>query len=114
MNAKLSTHVLDTMHGAPAEGVAVELWKDGAGGWEKLKSATTNSDGRCDDPLLVGDEVCNGIYELRFEVGKYFQTKGVDSPFLDCVPVRFKMKTGGAYHVPLVCSPYSYSSYRGS
>jgi len=114
MSSKLSTHVLDTMHGTPAEGVQVELWKELSGNWEKLKSVTTNSDGRCDQPILQDDEVSTGVYELRFEVGAYFRSKDVTSPFLECVPIRFKMESGDAYHVPLVCSPFSYSSYRGS
>ena len=107
---KLSTHVLDTANGRPAAGMKVELWKDGA----PLKSMVTNADGRGPGALLEGDEVVAGSYELRFHVAGYFESLGVACPFLDVVPVCFRMEAGASYHVPLVCSPWSYSTYRGS
>lgn len=107
---KLTTHVLDIAGGKPAAGMMIELLKDGA----RLRSITTNADGRGDGPLLEGDEVIAGSYELRFHVAEYFRAQGIDSPFLDVVPVCFRMEAGGSYHVPLVCSPWAYSTYRGS
>ena len=105
---KLTTHVLDTARGMPAAGMKIELFQGGA----LLRSITTNADGRGDGPLLEGG--VEGSYELRFHVAEYFQAQGIDSPFLDVVPVRFRMESGGSYHVPLVCSPWAYSTYRGS
>ena len=107
---KLTTHVLDTARGQPAAGMKIELLKDGT----LLRMITTNSDGRGDVPLLEGDAVVEGSYELRFYVADYFRFEGIDSPFLDVVPVCFRMEAGGSYHVPLVCSPWAYSTYRGS
>ncbi|QGY03414.1 hydroxyisourate hydrolase [Methylobacterium mesophilicum SR1.6/6] len=114
----LSTHVLDTAAGRPAAGVAVELRRlagDGTG--ETLASATTNADGRTDAPLLAGDALTPGTYELVFAVGAYFAGTGADAgqPFLDRVPVRFGVSDPGArYHVPLLITPWSYATYRGS
>jgi 5-hydroxyisourate hydrolase len=105
---KLTTHVLDTARGKPAAGMTVELWQAGT----LLRSILTNADGRGDGPLLEGEVA--GSYELRFHVAEYFRAQGVDSPFLDVVPVHFRMESGGSYHVPLVCSPWAYSTYRGS
>lgn len=107
---KLTTHVLDTAHGRPAAGMRIELLRGGA----MLLSVTTNADGRCDNPLLGEDYLPAGIYELHFHVAAYFQGLGVDCPFLDIVPVRFVVEAGKSYHVPLVCSPWAYSTYRGS
>jgi 5-hydroxyisourate hydrolase len=105
----LSTHVLDTMRGRPAAGMKIELWsRDRA---ELIKSVTTNSDGRTDAPLLAGDEMQVGVYELVFHVGDYFGERR----FLDQVPVRFTISdTAGSYHVPLLVTPWAYSTYRGS
>ncbi len=105
----LSTHVLDTARGRPAAGMKVELWsRDRA---ELLKTVTTNSDGRTDEPLLVGDAMAVGAYELVFHVGDYFG----DKSFLDQVPVRFTISDARAkYHVPLLVTPWAYSTYRGS
>jgi hydroxyisourate hydrolase len=119
MAGKLSTHVLDTYHGHPASGVAIELWQCPPGRpAELLKSATTNSDGRTDGPLLDGSDFCAGIYELRFQVGDYFRKMAtpISQPgFLDEVPVRFTVAdTAKSYHVPLLVSPWAYSTYRGS
>jgi 5-hydroxyisourate hydrolase len=105
----LSTHVLDTTRGRPAAGMKIELWSG-----EKstlLKTVTTNADGRTDSPLLAGDEMKAGTYEIVFFVGDYFGEK----KFLDRVPVRFAVSDAAAkYHVPLLVSPWSYSTYRGS
>jgi 5-hydroxyisourate hydrolase len=107
---KLSTHILDATHGRPAEGMRVDLLREGV----VLASVVTNVDGRCDGPLLEGGALVPGIYELQFQVWEYFAGLGVKSPFLDVVPVRFRVEEGKSYHVPLVVSPYAYSTYRGS
>ena len=113
MPAKLSTHVLDTANGRPAQGMKIELWSLANGKRELLKSVQTNSDGRTDAPLLNAEEMNVGEYELVFRVGDYFKSSGVR--FLDAVPVRFGIADATAsYHVPLLCSPWSYSTYRGS
>jgi 5-hydroxyisourate hydrolase len=118
MPAKLSTHVLDTAHGCPAQGMRIELWA--MEGEERTLVATvkTNADGRTESPLLAADEMKPGQYELLFFVGDYFSAKSAMLPkirFLDRVPVRFGIADAGAsYHVPLLCSPWSYSTYRGS
>ena len=105
----LTTHVLDTKHGRPAAGITIELWSIDQS--KMLKSVLTNSDGRTDAPLLSGDEIAPGNYELIFFVGDYFGEK----LFLDRVPVRFIISDAAAkYHVPLLVSPWSYSTYRGS
>lgn len=104
----LTTHVLDTTHGRPAAGMKVELW---SGDRKLLKTVQTNEDGRTDAPLLAGDEMAPGTYELMFYVGDYFNERR----FLDRVPVRFTISDIGAkYHVPLLVSPWAYSTYRGS
>jgi|ERR1051325_3743950 len=118
MPAKLSTHVLDTSRGCPAEGMQIELWSLDATKPTLLKSVRTNSDGRTDQPLLTADELRAGQYELLFHVGDYFAGKG-ESPtkvrFLDRVPVRFGIAdVSASYHVPLIVSPWAYSTYRGS
>ena len=110
MNGRLTTHVLDVSAGKPAAGVRIQLFRDGGIVCER----TTNTDGRCDLPLLEGEALVSGAYELLFFIGDYFKSEGIESPFLDQVPVRFRVNAGGAYHVPLVCSPWSYSTYRGS
>jgi len=117
MPVKLSTHVLDTAHGCPAHGIKIELWRlDGAR--TLLKTVFTNADGRTDAPLLIGDELKAGHYELVFFVGDYFAAKAVTpnaTRFLDTVPVRFGLGDASAScHVPLLCSPWAYSTYRGS
>lgn len=116
--AKLSTHVLDTMHGCPAAGVALELFVIEAAGPRRLVTAITNADGRTDAPLLSGDAVKKGRYRLVFKAGDYFRARGVklpEFPFVDVVTVDFGLgEDGGSYHVPLVCTPWTYSTYRGS
>jgi 5-hydroxyisourate hydrolase len=117
---KLTTHVLDTAHGRPGAGVRLALFAiaDDGGGRTLIKSDTTNSDGRCNAPLLEGAEVRAGRYELVFEAGEYFAAAGVELPsprFIDQVTIAFGIADATAnYHVPLVVSPWSYSTYRGS
>jgi hydroxyisourate hydrolase len=111
---RLTTHVLDTARGVPAAGVLIELRL----GTHLLKTARTNADGRTDAPLLAGDELQAGSYELVFHLGDYFAATGLAAgsvPFLDEVPIRFGIADPEAhYHVPLLASPWSYSTYRGS
>ena len=118
MPAKLSTHVLDTAHGCPAQGMQIELWSLSGTQPKLLKTVRTNADGRTDQPLLGADELKAGQYELVFYVGDYFARKTStkpEVPFLDKVPVRFGIADAAAsYHVPLLVSPWSYSTYRGS
>ena len=105
----LTTHVLDTARGCPAAGMTIEVWSIDPS--KKLKTVKTNQDGRVDSPLLAGDEMIAGNYELVFFVGDYFGER----KFLDRVPVRFTISDATAkYHVPLLVSPWSYSTYRGS
>ena len=108
---KLTTHVLDTANGRPGTGIAVDLYRlDGEAGTLVAK-ATTNPDGRTDAPLLEGENFRTGTYQLVFHIGAYFKSQG----FLDAVPIRFKIADAAAhYHVPLLCSPWSYTTYRGS
>ena len=114
MPGKLSTHVLDLTTGRPAAGMRIELWKND-GKHAMLKAVTTNADGRTDGPLLAGAEMAVGSYELVFFVKDYFVTHLEDSPFLDRVPVRFAIADAAAgYHVPLLVTPWAYSTYRGS
>lgn len=113
MAGRLSTHVLDLTRGAPAAGMEIELWRLG-GVSEKLKTVRTNADGRTDVPLLAAEEIVPGAYELVFAVRQYFTAAGVASPFLDRVPIRFELEAGSAYHVPLLVTPWAYSTYRGS
>ncbi|MDR3518324.1 MAG: hydroxyisourate hydrolase [Azospirillaceae bacterium] len=114
---RLTTHVLDTMRGQPAADIAVVLYR--LQGAERILLATTrtNADGRCDQPLLTGADCTPGLYELVFHVGAYFRAQGVSAtiPFLDVVPIRFGIASDAAhYHVPLLISPFAYSTYRGS
>ena len=121
MTGLLTTHVLDTARGRPAAGMRVELFGLDlmSGGRTLLKEVQTNADGRTDAPLLAEDELSRGSYELVFDVGAYFagqpEAGSADPPFLDRVPVRFGVADPSAhYHVPLLISPWSYSTYRGS
>jgi 5-hydroxyisourate hydrolase len=120
MIGKLTTHVLDTTRGCPASGLTIELWWTNSSSGEKtlLKTTTTNQDGRTDAPLLVGDELKPGIYELVFVAGRYLAQTFNNLPnpmFLDRIPIQFGIADPTAhYHVPLLVSPYSYSTYRGS
>ena len=127
---RLSTHVLDTATGQPADGLVIRLSirisirisippsvHDRAQ-WQLLKTIHTNADGRTDAPLLQGDEMRRGQFMLEFEVGDYFRARGTtlpEPPFIDCVPLHFGIADIAAnYHVPLLCSPWSYATYRGS
>lgn len=121
MTGQLTTHVLDTDRGLPATGMAIELWQIAGDLPERdrlLKTVITNSDGRTDAPMLSALEVAVGTYELRFAVGSYFtahRSDLPDPPFLNIVPIRFGIADPSShYHVPLLCSPWSYSTYRGS
>ncbi len=115
MSGKLTTHVLDTAHGCPAAGIKIELYRIEFNKRSKLRSIVTNADGRSDTQLLIDDEFQVGCYELMFEVGAYFKSRSVESPFLDHVPVQFHIADASVhYHVPLLVSPWSYSTYRGS
>jgi len=113
----LTTHVLDTANGCPAAGIHITLYRIAGEERQLLKSVTTNNDGRTDTPLLPKGEFSKGIYELVFEVGEYFAggEAGSGIPFLDSVPIRFGIEQDEEhYHVPLLVSPYSFSTYRGS
>ncbi|PTA68483.1 hydroxyisourate hydrolase [Deinococcus arcticus] len=113
--AGLSTHVLDTARGRPAAGIRLELFRVGERR-ERLCGAVTNADGRTDAPLIARGALRAGTYELVFEVAPYFaDLTGGDAPFLDVVTLRFTVADAGAhYHVPLLVSPWAYSTYRGS
>jgi len=113
---RLTTHVLDTALGKPAAGVSVELYRLGSTA-ERLTVARTNADGRLDKPLLEGADFSTGVYELRFHAGEYLRSAAsLPGPaFLDIIPIRFGVaQESEHYHVPLLLSPYGYSTYRGS
>jgi len=116
--ARLSTHVLDTSRGKPAQNVTVDLHFCLNGQRRHIKTAVTNADGRTNEPLLSGDRLEPGVYELTFHVGVYFRSAGAelaDPPFLGDVVIRFGLADpADNYHVPLLVSPYGYSTYRGS
>ncbi|MFP7299255.1 hydroxyisourate hydrolase [Neobacillus niacini] len=119
MTGRLTTHVLDISIGKPAGGVLVELVRVGSNKEiESISSSYTNEDGRLNSPLLEGESMKKGIYELHFYIGDYYRNRGAstgDFSFLDCVPVRFGISEPDShYHVPLLISPGGYSTYRGS
>lgn len=115
---RLSTHVLDTSRGKPAAGVKIALYRVSGNSHEKLKEVVTNHDGRTDAPMLVGAELTAGVYELVFFAGDYLRATGQatgEALFLDQIPIRFGVPDAGQhYHVPLLISPFAYSTYRGS
>jgi 5-hydroxyisourate hydrolase len=115
---RLSTHVLDTRMGRPAAGMKIDFSVLENGRWRLLKTAATNSDGRTDEPLMAGGDMRVGEFKLVFHLADYFRAQGIvlpDPPFLDRVPLRFGIADATAdYHVPLLCTPWSYSTYRGS
>ena len=115
---RLTTHVLDTSLGCPGQGIRIEVYRLEGDGRERLTEVVTNDDGRCDAPILEGDAFTAGEYELVFHAGEYLDRQGVagEAPrFLDVIPLRFGVADAGQhYHVPLLLSPYSYSTYRGS
>jgi 5-hydroxyisourate hydrolase len=113
---RITTHVLDTAAGRPAAGLKVTLTRLD-GGSKVIAEAVTNADGRCDKPLLDDVAFAAGQYEIAFHVGAYFRRTGAklpDPPFLDVVPLRFGVSEDAHYHVPLLVSPFAYSTYRGS
>ena len=120
MSGKLTTHVLDTAQGCPAVGVTIALWSIASPSGEKmlLKTVSTNADGRTDNPLLANGALQAGVYELVFSVGDYLAQHFQDLPqptFLNEIPIQFGIAdTTAHYHVPLLVSPWSYSTYRGS
>ncbi len=111
---RITTHVLDTAAGKPAAGLKIDFYSLDGSACELIKSVITNADGRCDDPLLSGDAMTKGVFELVFHVGDYLN-RDDEVSFLDQVPVRFGIADPAAhYHVPLLVSPFGYSTYRGS
>ena len=117
MTGYLTTHVLDTARGCPAEGLRIELFRIKGDKRVKLKTLVTNDDGRTDEQILPAEDFKLGEYELVFHAGAYLDACGTppESPrFLDIVPIRFGMSEASHYHVPLLLSPFGYSTYRGS
>jgi 5-hydroxyisourate hydrolase len=113
----LTTHVLDTARGCPAEGIAISLYRVSGNSHRKIAEAVTNADGRTDAPILPEGKFKTGSYELIFFAGDYLRAQGLateDPLFLDAIPIRFGMAQEDHYHVPLLLSPYGYSTYRGS
>ncbi len=115
---RLTTHVLDAAHGCPGSDIRIELYRVEGERLELVTTRQTNNDGRCDSPLLEGDDYRSGVYQLQFSAGDYYRARGVTLPepaFLDVVVLRFGISAEqDHYHVPLLISPYSYSTYRGS
>lgn len=117
MTGYLTTHVLDTARGCPAQGLKIELFKINGEARSLLKTLVTNEDGRTDEQILPAAEFETGVYELVFHAGDYLDANGTppESPrFLDVIPLRFGMSEASHYHVPLLLSPFGYSTYRGS
>ncbi|OUR78627.1 hydroxyisourate hydrolase [Alphaproteobacteria bacterium 46_93_T64] len=115
---KLTTHILDTSSGKPGKNITIQLYVLRNESWELVKETVSNDDGRCDGPLLEGADLIVGQYELVFHAGDYFDAAGIELPepkFLDEIVLRFGVPDAGEhYHVPLLMSPFSYSTYRGS
>ena len=118
MTGYLTTHVLDTARGCPAEGIRIALYRVSGNSHRKIAETVTNADGRTDSPILPAEDFKTGTYELIFFCGEYLRATGqagADPLFLDAVPIRFGMSEAEShYHVPLLLSPYGYSTYRGS
>lgn len=118
MTGKLTTHVLDTARGKPAAGVKIRLYRLDGSARQMIAQAVTNADGRADAPLLAGEALTEGVYELAFHAGDYLRASGQAGEgvlFLDVIPIRFGVPDAAAhYHVPLLLSPFAYSTYRGS
>ncbi|MHA7874354.1 hydroxyisourate hydrolase [Roseivivax sp.] len=117
MSGYLTTHVLDTARGCPAAGLRIDLYRIEGEARRHLKTLTTNDDGRTDEQILPAAEFAKGSYELVFHAGAYLDAAGVppeEPRFLDVIPIRFGMSEAAHYHVPLLLSPFGYSTYRGS
>lgn len=117
MTGYLTTHVLDTARGCPAEGLTVELYRIDGETRRLLTTLTTNADGRTDEQILPAERFETGVYELVFHAGAYLDASGTpaeDPRFLDVIPIRFGMSEATHYHVPLLLSPFGYATYRGS
>jgi 5-hydroxyisourate hydrolase len=117
MAGYLTTHVLDTARGRPAAGLTITLYRIEGATRIEVARMTTNADGRTDAPILPQDRFAPGTYELVFAAGSYLRAQGQEAPaplFLDQIPIRFGMSEEAHYHVPLLLSPYGYSTYRGS
>ena len=117
MTGYLTTHVLDTARGCPAEGIKIALYRVSGNSHKKIAEALTNSDGRTEGPILPEADFKTGTYELIFFAGDYLRASGQDSKeplFLDQIPIRFGMSEQDHYHVPLLLSPFGFSTYRGS
>ena len=118
MNNTLTTHVLDVAHGVPAEGMRIDFSVREANGWRRIKTVHTDRDGRAPEPLLDSADMAAGFFELLFHVSDYFRSRGAqtgEAPYLTEVPVRFRItRPHEHYHVPLLVTPWSYTTYRGS
>lgn len=117
MTGYLTTHVLDTARGCPAEGMKIELFRLDGENRELLKTLVTNDDGRTDEQILPAEDFALGTYELLFHAGSYLDATGTppeEPRFLDVIPIRFGMSEASHYHVPLLLSPFGFSTYRGS
>ena len=116
--ARLTTHVLDTSRGVPARGVVIDLDAFERDSKQRIRTAATNADGRIDQPLIAGERIPTGVYELTFHAGDYFRNSGLslsEPAFLDLIVIRFGISDpAGNYHIPLLLSPFGYSTYRGS
>ncbi len=114
---KLTTHVLDTAKGKPGTGIKIELYRISNDQKSLVNTTITNADGRTDEPLIYGEQFKHGVWELVFHIGVYFKSQGQhqgEPSFLDQIPLRFGINSDEHYHVPLLASPWSYSTYRGS
>ena len=117
MPGYLTTHVLDTARGCPGDGIEIELFRIDGDSRTPLATLTTNDDGRTDQPILAEADFAPGLYELVFRAGDYLNrtdAPGAEPRFLDVIPIRFSMTEASHYHVPLLLSPFGYSTYRGS
>lgn len=114
MAGYLTTHVLDTAKGSPAAGMQITLYRIDGDARIKLAEAVTNADGRTDTPILPQDAFETGTFELVFQAGDYLRASNAPTDFLDVIPLRFTMTEHNHYHVPLLLSPFSFSTYRGS
>lgn len=111
--SRITTHILDTSSGIPADGVEAVLYQKSGAGWKEIASGVTNSNGRISDLLPDSIELEDDIYKMKFETGKYFDKKGLDN-FYPYVEIIFRISGGSHYHIPLLISPYGYTTYRGS